>query len=1017
MERQSYMSLLTKKKYSFISLGTDGDTFTVISFKGFESLSKPYEFEITLVSDKTDIDPLKILQNPARFTIHRDEEENVDFNGILMEFEETREFDGFLFFKAVLSPKFRWLCLTHHNQVFLDATVPDIMESALKDGGLVTGIDFEFRLQKNYPAFEYVCQYDESHFDFVSRWAEREGIYYFFEQTPNGEKIVFTDTKISHVDLLQGKDLVYVPQSGLDAAHTKEVVKSFVCKHNMLPQRVYLKDYNYLKPSQAIEGIADVDENGRGENYIYGVNFDTVEDGNRLAKIRAEALLCRKSTFHGESSVPYIVPGFTFDLNDHYKAAYNTKYLVSEIFHEGHQAGYLVSGLSAAVEQRDEQMFYTNSFSSIYANAQFRAEHTTHRPKISGTIHAKIDASASGEYAELDKHGRYKVILPFDRSGRFGGKASAWFRMMQPSAGRNQGMHFPLHKGTEVLLTFIDGNPDRPVIAGAIPNPETGSPVTSENQTKSVIATGRSLVDQSVGAAQAFGINEKNQWKNQQTDNFIEFEDAIASRRIKLHSKGNLWFEAQNRYGEYRTKSAGSSYSTGSEPKINDLLENFSSPNPKYNPKGMLDRHNKDAQGKLTSQTNFYNDVFKKAHVHVSSMDKVNTQEGNIYDFGGYWNYNLGNCYVETHLLQSPVGAEPVDLNEKDKEKYDHIKNRAILNNSDLDYDLLDKGGPDWIEIKWSKACDAGAKSGIEDSDVEIGSSDDQWKNSNGIWVEKKFGDAYSYTEGDSVEVNHGSTLSVKHGGKHIEVGFWGGDNAGKLKSWTWDESGESKAKEWNYGGALIKDMASWWNDDGETRETKWKQYPFDSDNPVKISETYENEKTGVKSETTYCRDTGNMIAFSSKHQGANSTHSYDYNWANTASADINFAAGAAFSLNMSEKGSINIDISAVQSLNFAMSSDIQLNFKSGFNASFNFPFPTPYGVLPLTSFELDMSSLKMEVNMAGFEIKLAGVELKKGDFGVHVDDQGEKLKLRRRGMRLEGSQLNLLQEQLRLHI
>ena len=485
------MSLLTKKKFSFISHAVDKDTFTVVSFKGFEALSKPYTFEIILVSDKTDIDPLKVLQNPAKFTIHRDEEEDVDFNGILMQFEETREFDGFLFFKAVLSPKFQWLSLTHHNQVFLDATVPDIMESALKDGGLVTGIDFEFRLQKNYKALEYVCQYDESHFDFVSRWAEREGIYYFFEQTPNGEKIVFTDTKISHVDLLLGKDLVYVPQSGLDADHTKEVVKSFVCKHNMLPQRIYLKNYNYLKPSQAIEGIADVDENGRGENYIYGVNFDTAEDGKRLAQIRAEAMLCRKSTFHGESSVPYIVPGFTFDLNDHYKAAYNTKYLAGDITHEGHQAGYLVSGLSAAVEKRNEQMFYANSFSAIYADAQFRAEHLTRKPKISGTINAKIDAEGSGEYAELDDQGRYKVRLPFDiNDAHKDGKASTYIRMMQPYANQKGGMQFPLTKGTEVLLSFIDGDPDRPIIAGAIPNIETQSPVSSKNQTESVIQTG-----------------------------------------------------------------------------------------------------------------------------------------------------------------------------------------------------------------------------------------------------------------------------------------------------------------------------------------------------------------------------------------------------------------------------------------------------------------------------------------------------------------------------------------------
>ncbi len=484
------MSLLTKKKFSFISKAVDKDSFAVVSFKGFEAISKPYEFEIVLVSEKTDIDPLQVLQNSAVFTIHRDDKQDVIFNGILIQFEETQEFNGYLFFKAILAPKLHWLSLTHHNQVFLDQPVPEIMEAALKDGDLVSGIDFEFRLQNEYQPLEYICQYGESHLNFVSRWAEREGIYYFFEQTDQSEKVVFTDTKISQTDLLLGKDLIYSPQSGLDSLHTKEVVRNFLCKHSLLPQRIFLKDYNYRKPSLAMEGSAEVDSDGRGENYIYGEHFPTPEEGNRLAKIRAEELLCRKSLFFGKSSVPFIVPGFTFDLQEHYQKIYNRKYLITDVNHEGHQTGYLISGITAALESRDEQMFYSNTFTAIYSDAQFRAERTAVKPKISGTINAKIDAATSGQYAELDDQGRYKVILPFDRSDRTGGKASAWCRMMQPYSGADYGMHFPQHKGGEVLLTFIDGDPDRPIIAGAVPNPETKTPVTTDNQTQSMIRTG-----------------------------------------------------------------------------------------------------------------------------------------------------------------------------------------------------------------------------------------------------------------------------------------------------------------------------------------------------------------------------------------------------------------------------------------------------------------------------------------------------------------------------------------------
>ncbi|HQQ11509.1 MAG TPA: type VI secretion system tip protein TssI/VgrG, partial [Synergistales bacterium] len=332
---------------------------------------------------------------------------------------------------------------TEHNQVFLDKSVPEIIEECLKDGGL-TAADFEMRLQGSYDALEYVCQYGESHLNFVSRWAEREGIYYFFEQEDSGEKVVFTDTLISHTPYPQGDSIYYSPPSGLETLHEKEIVSSFHCRMNLTPQSVMLKDYNYRKPSLDVTGSADVDSKGRGQVYSYGDHIRTPEEGNRLAKVRAEGILCRKEVFHGEGSVPYMMPGYTFTLKDHYRGSFNQGYLVTDVSHEGNQTGYLISGITA--EPQEKGVFYRNSFSSIASSVQFRPEHTAQKPRISGTLTAKIDAAGSGQYAELDSQGRYKVVLPFDTSGRKNGKASAWVRMAQPYAGNNHGMHFPLHK-------------------------------------------------------------------------------------------------------------------------------------------------------------------------------------------------------------------------------------------------------------------------------------------------------------------------------------------------------------------------------------------------------------------------------------------------------------------------------------------------------------------------------------------------------------------------------------------
>lgn len=503
------MDYLASKKFSFSSDALDKGTFGVVRFQGSEGLSQPYSFEIMLVSSNVEIDLAKVVQSPARLTIHRDEGDEAVYNGILANFEQLYAVGGFCFYRTYLVPKLWWLSLTHHNQVIQDKSVPDFLADVLKDGGL-TSLDFEFRLQGEYAPQEYICQYGETHLNFVSRWCEREGIYYYFEQTPNGEKVIFADSWNTHTDSPQGKTLRLKPGSGLEALKMDEVIRSLSCRRSLVPGNVFMKDYNYLKPSLDITGTASVDPDGRGHVYLYNEHFRTPEEGNRLAKIRAEAMLCRREEFRGEGSVPYMMPGFTFDLEDHFRKDFNQKYMTLDVEHEGNQTGYLISGIKESVAEREAAIYYRNSFTCIKSDVQYRAEARHEKPRIAGTIVAKIDAAGSGKYAELDAGGRYKVSLPFDLSGKKDGKGSAWVRMAQPYAGSDHGMHFPLHKGTEVLLTFIDGDPDRPVIAGAVPNPETPSPISDANQTMAAITTGGG--------------------------NRIHIEDQEGSERILLHS-------------------------------------------------------------------------------------------------------------------------------------------------------------------------------------------------------------------------------------------------------------------------------------------------------------------------------------------------------------------------------------------------------------------------------------------------------------------------------------------------
>lgn len=477
-----------QKQYTFVSQAYPENTFSVARFRGNEGISSLYEFDILLACDDPEIDTASVLQNPATFSIITPDAE-FPIYGIMARFEQLHELDETIFYRGVLVPRLWQANLYHDNQLFLAKSVTDIIEEILAQANL-TSNDYELRCTGTYSAWEYICQYRESDFNFFSRWMEREGIYYYFEQTEDGDRIMITDSSTSHRDVRGNAVLNYIPASGL-VPEDEDAVRSLICRHQMLPRNVVLRDYNYRRPTLDLRGEADVDpSNGRGTVYIYGEHFKTPEEGNGLARIRAEELICRERVFHGESTAPNIRPGFLFDLAGHYRNSYNQQYLVTEVRHEGRQSRFLFPGEAPGSEESSGEMSYSNQFTAIPADVQYRPERKTTKPRFYGSMNATIDAAGDGQYAEIDDQGRYKVILPFDQSGNSGGRASRWVRMAQPYAGANFGMHFPLHKGTEVLLTFVDGDPDRPIIAGSVPNPDTMSPVTGNNQSQSVIRTG-----------------------------------------------------------------------------------------------------------------------------------------------------------------------------------------------------------------------------------------------------------------------------------------------------------------------------------------------------------------------------------------------------------------------------------------------------------------------------------------------------------------------------------------------
>lgn len=465
------------------------DGARVIGFRGTEALSRPYVFEVFLQITGPDAHSFELddlAGAKACLTVSRDDgRAPFLFAGIFSEAALLHEIEERAVVRAVLVPQLWQLSQTQHSRIFTRQSIPDVVRAVLEDSGLSSD-DYVFRLSQDYKPEEHVCQYAESNLDFISRWLEREGLYYFFEHEEGGEKLVITDHKSFHKELV-ADPVRYFPQAGKDAT-AGEHLRTFTCRKRQLPAAVRFKDYDYNKPTLDVSGAERVSSSGLGEIHLHGARLFTPDTAKRLAKLRSEAIQAQERVFQGTGTALYMRPGNTFSLTDHPRAAFDTAYLATEVEHHGNQlAG---SGDLRELTGLDSDEVYRADVTAITADVQFRPPQQTTWPRIYGTEHGVIDGEADSEYAQIDDHGRYLVRFAFDESDLKDGKASTWVRMMQPHGGGIEGWHFPLRKGTEVLFTFLGGDPDRPVIAGVVPNALTPSPVTRANHTQNVIKTG-----------------------------------------------------------------------------------------------------------------------------------------------------------------------------------------------------------------------------------------------------------------------------------------------------------------------------------------------------------------------------------------------------------------------------------------------------------------------------------------------------------------------------------------------
>lgn len=471
--------------FRFEADGMAEDTFHVLSFRGTEALSDLFSFDIELVSKDMSLDLGSLLSGSARLTVKREGAPDAVFAGRPASVRQTGHFGGYAYYSVQLRPAFWKFTQIVQSAVFLNKTAPETVEELL-EGERMFPLNYQMRLTgSGYPRQEFAMQHEESLYDYITWRMEQQGAYFYF--AADGDTVVFSDSPQSH-DAPSGT-LYYSPATGLEGDNAGEVATSFYLGQTPLPARVVVRSYSWKNPNRPIVAEAEVSPRGFGDVYLANEPVETQEDAMRIAEIRAEELRCHAKTYGGVSASPLVRPGAVFTLDRHYNPAFNRDYMVTEVSHEGAQETFISMGLGIPLRGAAEHLFYRNEFRCIESDTVYRPARKAPRAKITGVMRAFIDGAGSGARAETDEYGRYKLVFPFDVSGRRGGNASCWIRMSQQQAGPDSGLALPVQPGVEALVAFEEGDPDRPYISGVLAGGETGSIYGSGNRNISGLRT------------------------------------------------------------------------------------------------------------------------------------------------------------------------------------------------------------------------------------------------------------------------------------------------------------------------------------------------------------------------------------------------------------------------------------------------------------------------------------------------------------------------------------------------
>ena len=469
------------------------DALLVLGFSGVERVSGLFEFVIDLVGERTSMaDFAQVVGAEATLEINAGGTESESpgkrkIHGLVTRFSSSGAVTSvqsapgqtidYMSYSMVLSPSLWNLTRASDNRIFQDKTGKQIVEAVLQGRGISNfALSVASALSRTY-----CVQFAETDFAFVSRLLEDEGIYYYFDQDDSGHQIKISDTK--------GGGPVCGPAAGIEfrpggpGTDKACVISAWREQRSVITAKYALKSYNFETPATDLTANVDttvtVGKNAKLERYDYSDDYGAVADGSTRAKFRIEAAEAEHQRFHGASNCAFLIAGRTFKLKNHIRADQNTDYMLLEVQHQARNNNY-----GMFLEGEDEG-YYGNRFECMLKTVQYRPPLVTPLPRMHG-VQSAVVVGPQSEEIYTDKYGRIKVQFHWDRLGQKNESSSCWMRVAQSWASNLWGAQFIPRVGQEVLVDFVDGDPDRPLVTGALYNAQKMPPYAlPDNKTQS----------------------------------------------------------------------------------------------------------------------------------------------------------------------------------------------------------------------------------------------------------------------------------------------------------------------------------------------------------------------------------------------------------------------------------------------------------------------------------------------------------------------------------------------------